>query len=188
LKLLITGLGNLGDDYANTRHNIGFSILDFFAEKYNFQFESARYAFKAEHRIKNKQLVFIKPTTYMNRSGKAVRYWLNKLDIPAENSLVLVDDVALPLGKVRIRNKGGDGGHNGLSDIIDILQTNQFPRLRIGVGNDYPKGFQVDHVLGTWTDEEMKVLSEKFTFIHDAIYSFIFEGVNRAMTKYNKNE
>ncbi|MBC8344048.1 MAG: aminoacyl-tRNA hydrolase [Bacteroidetes bacterium] len=187
MKQLIIGLGNIGEEYANTRHNIGFSILDFFAHKYDFKFESARYAFKAEYKIKNKQLVFIKPTTFMNRSGKAIRYWLKKLGIPVENILVLVDDVALPLGKVRIRAKGGDGGHNGLSNIIDILQTDQFPRLRIGVGSDYPKGYQVDHVLGKWTEDEISVLSEKLVFIHDAIYSFIFEGLSKAMTKYNHN-
>jgi PTH1 family peptidyl-tRNA hydrolase len=187
LKLLIVGLGNIGEDYHLTRHNIGFSILDYFARKYDFQFESARYAFKAEHRIKNKQLVFIKPTTYMNRSGKAVRYWMNKLDLQARNILVLVDDIALPIGKVRLRAKGGDGGHNGLIDIIDLLQTQEFPRLRIGVGNDFPKGYQVDHVLGKWTPEEVEILSEKLSYIHDAIYSFIFEGVGKAMTKFNKN-
>lgn len=187
MKLLIIGLGNIGLEYVNTRHNIGFSILDFFADKYEFKFEPARYADKAEHRIKNKQLVFIKPSTYMNRSGKAIRYWINKLEIPVENILVLVDDVALPLGKVRIRGKGGAGGHNGLIDIIEKLQSEEFPRLRIGVGNDYPKGYQVEHVLGEWTEDENKLLSEKFLFIHDAIYSFIFEGLSRAMTKYNKN-
>ena len=187
MKLLIAGLGNIGDEYADTRHNVGFSVLDYFAGKYNFSFESSRYAFKGELRLKNKQFHFIKPTTLMNRSGKAIRYWLQKLEIPSENLLVVVDDVALPLGKLRIRSKGGDGGHNGLTDIIYHLQTDNFARLRVGIGDDFPKGFQVEHVLGKWSDDELTLLKEKYPFIHDAIISFAFEGIGKAMTTFNSN-
>ncbi|MFC2114085.1 aminoacyl-tRNA hydrolase [Bacteroidota bacterium] len=187
MKLLIAGLGNIGEEYANTRHNVGFSMLDYFADKHNIAFESVRYAFKTELRLKNRQFHFIKPTTFMNRSGKAIRYWLQKLDIPSENLLIVVDDVALPLGKIRLRFKGGDGGHNGLEDIIYHLQTENFARLRVGIGDDFPKGYQVEHVLGKWSEEELNVLNEKSPYIHDAIICFAFEGIAKAMTTYNSN-
>ena len=161
MKYLIAGLGNIGDEYANTRHNIGFEVVSALARLSGVSFESGRYADVARLKIKNKTLILIKPNTYMNLSGKAVRYWLDHEKILLENLLVVVDDLALPLGKLRLRLKGGPGGHNGLISIIETLGTEEFARLRFGIGNDFAKGFQTDYVLGKWSKEEEELLAPK---------------------------
>ena len=173
MKHLIAGLGNIGDEYANTRHNIGFTVLDALARLSGVSFKSGRYADIARIKIKNKSLVLIKPSTYMNLSGKAVRYWLETEKIPLENMLVVVDDIALPPGQLRLRLKGGDGGHNGLSSIIETLETEEFARLRVGIGNDFAKGFQTEYVLGKWTNAEEEVLIPKITEAVEMIKSFV---------------
>ncbi|HNW71220.1 MAG TPA: aminoacyl-tRNA hydrolase [Bacteroidales bacterium] len=184
-KFLITGLGNIGDEYANTRHNIGFVVLDALALKVKATFESGRHGAVAQVKYKGRHLILLKPSTYVNLSGKAIKYWLNAEEIPIENSLVVVDDLDLSTGALRMKSKGGDGGHNGLNHIIMTLGSEAFPRLRIGVGNDFAKGYQVDYVLGKWTKEEEKIMMERIPIAVDAILSFVFEGVNTAMNKYN---
>lgn len=186
MKLLVAGLGNIGEEYKGTRHNIGFSIIDYFQEKYQLQSSSGRYADYFTTRIKNKEVIFIKPTTYMNLSGKAVSYWMKKYDIPVENLLVIVDDVALPLGKIRIKPKGSDGGHNGLFDIIESLGTSEFARLRFGIGNNFYPGKQVEYVLGKWEKSEMEILAEKIPYAHDAVVCWALEGISQAMSKFNR--
>lgn len=185
MKFLITGLGNIGDEYANTRHNIGFQALDAYAKKAELTFRTDRLAHVCEKKIKGRQVVFIKPTTYMNLSGKAINYWLQKENIAVENLLVIVDDVALPLGNIRIRTQGSDAGHNGLANIIQTLGHNNFSRLRFGIGNNYPKGQQIDYVLGQWTTEEQEKLPERFDQIQEAIHSFITIGISRTMNIFN---
>ncbi|MFO8066907.1 MAG: aminoacyl-tRNA hydrolase [Bacteroidales bacterium] len=185
MKYLIVGLGNIGPEYHNTRHNVGFMVLDYLAEKMKTTFSPARYGDKAEFKFKGRIFVLIKPSTYMNLSGKAINYWLKKEKIPDEKLLVIVDDVALPLGALRLKAKGGDGGHNGLSSIIDVLGTNEFPRLRVGIGNDYPKGAQVHYVLNKWTDEEIKLLSPRIEKAADLVLSFGTIGVERTMNFFN---
>ena len=186
MKFLIAGLGNPGEDYQFTRHNIGFLLTDTFAKKYDLSFEVKRYSFFAEKRIRGRQFYFIKPTTYINLSGKAVNYWLKKLEISSENLMVMLDDIALPAGKIRIRAKGGDGGHNGLTSIIYELASDNFPRLRFGIGDNYAKGRQVDYVLGEWSEEEKQLLQEKMDTAIEAVECFAFEGIGRAMTRFNK--
>jgi peptidyl-tRNA hydrolase, PTH1 family len=173
MKYLIAGLGNIGDEYASTRHNIGFTVIDVLARLSGVSFQSGRYADVASLKIKNKTLVLIKPSTYMNLSGKAVRYWLDKEKIPLENLLVVVDDIALPPGQLRLRMKGGPGGHNGLTSIIETLETEEFARLRFGIGNDFAKGFQTEYVLGRWTAAEEQVLIPKITEAVEMIKSFV---------------
>ena len=173
MKYLIAGLGNIGDEYANTRHNIGFIVLDAFARLSGVSFQSGRYADVVRLKIKNKTLVLIKPSTYMNLSGKAVRYWLGAEKIPLENLLVVVDDLALPPGQLRLRMKGGPGGHNGLISIIETLETEDFARLRFGIGNDFAKGFQTEYVLGKWTKAEEELLVPKIEEAVDLIKSFV---------------
>jgi peptidyl-tRNA hydrolase, PTH1 family len=173
MKYLIAGLGNIGDEYANTRHNIGFTVLDALARLSGVSFQSGRYADVARMKIKNKSLVLIKPSTYMNLSGKAVRYWLEHEKIPPENLLVVVDDIALPPGQLRLRMKGGPGGHNGLISIIETLEREDFARLRVGIGNDFAKGFQTEYVLGKWTVAEEEILIPKLTEAVAMIKSFI---------------
>lgn len=153
MKYLIVGLGNIGDEYANTRHNIGFIVVDALAQATSARFSIGRHASVAETRIKNKELILLKPTTYMNLSGKAVKYWLDKEKIPLENLLVITDDVDLDLGVLRMRSKGSGGSHNGLNHIIETLITTDWARLRFGIGKDYAKGFQVDYVLGCWSSK-----------------------------------
>lgn len=186
MKYLIAGLGNIGKEYANTRHNIGFIILDALAEEEKIPFSSDRYADVARFKTRGKQFILIKPTTYMNLSGKAVSYWMQKENIPLENLLVVVDDLALDLGTIRIRPKGGDGGHNGLIDIISSLNTVDFTRLRFGIGSNFPKGFQVDYVLGKWTADEEKALQPKMKCAVDIIKSFGIHGLQNTMNLYNK--
>jgi PTH1 family peptidyl-tRNA hydrolase len=186
MKYLIAGLGNIGDEYANTRHNIGFTVTEALARLSGVSFQSGRYADVARLRIKNKSLVLIKPSTYMNLSGKAVRYWLDMEKIPLENLLVVVDDIALPPGQLRLKLKGGDGGHNGLSSIIEILGTEEFARLRFGIGSDFAKGYQVEYVLGKWTKAEEEIIVPKIADAMEMIKSFVTEGPELTMTRFNK--
>ena len=158
MKYLIVGLGNIGSEYQGTRHNIGFRILDAFAEASNISFSTARYGDVGQGRIKNKQIILLKPSTYMNLSGNAVRYWKNQENIPVENILVIVDDIALPFGAIRIKGRGSDAGHNGLKNIAQMLATDAYPRLRFGIGNDFPRGCQIDYVLGQFTLDELSLI------------------------------
>lgn len=185
MKYLVVGLGNIGNEYAKTRHNIGFDILDAYAEASNIIFELKRYGDVATKRFKGRQLTFVKPSTYMNLSGKAVRYWMQKEKIPKENIFILTDDINLPLGKIRIKPKGGDGGHNGLKHIIEILGDSNFARLRYGVGKEFYPGEQADYVLSKWTDEELKVFETKKKKCIDAINSFVTIGLERTMNFFN---
>jgi PTH1 family peptidyl-tRNA hydrolase len=186
LKYLIVGLGNIGAEYAETRHNIGFKVLDALAEASSAVFSSARYGAVAECRHRGRQLILLKPSTYMNLSGKAVRYWLDAEKIPVENLLIIVDDIALPFGQLRMRTKGSDGGHNGLKNINELLGHNNYSRIRFGTGGDFPQGFQVDYVLGKWTDEERKAMPERVKVAVDAIRSFVSVGAAMTMNTYNK--
>jgi len=186
VKYLIAGLGNIGPEYSETRHNIGFMVLDACAKKLEIAFESKRYADKTEFRFKGRTYILIKPSTYMNLSGKAIAYWLQKENIPDENLLVITDDIALPLGTLRMRKKGGAGGHNGLQDIIDHLGHENFARLRVGAGNEFPVGHQIKYVLSKWTDEEKKILEEKFDKAIEAIKNFGTIGIDLTMNSCNK--
>lgn len=186
MKYLIVGLGNIGVEYAATRHNIGFNVLDALAGASNAVFTAARYGDVAEFKHKGRTLVLLKPSTYMNLSGKAVRYWMEAEKIASENLLVVSDDIALPFGTLRMRPKGSAGGHNGLKNIVELLGTEEFARMRFGVGGDFPKGRQVDYVLGEWTDEERKALPERLKIFGDAILSFTTIGMERTMNFFNK--
>lgn len=186
MKFLIVALGNIGAEYAYTRHNVGFLVADRMASKYNFSFKNERYADVAEFRLKNKKVTIIKPTTYMNLSGKAYKYWLDKLEIPKEHSIAVVDELALPYGQLRIKTSGSSGGHNGLTNIEQELQTGQYPRLRFGIGNEFHKGGQVDYVLGKWSDEEVKFLPEYLDRTILALEECILAGFPLAMSKYNQ--
>ncbi len=188
MKYLIAGLGNIGPEYKNTRHNIGFKILDAFAEASNISFGDKRYGFVAEYRFKSRTFILLKPTTYMNLSGRAVNYWLQKEKVPLENLLVLVDDIALPFGTIRLRAKGSPGGHNGLRSISDVLGTNDYARLRFGIGDDFRQGFQVDYVLSDWTNTEEKALPGKIESCIEIIKSFGTTGVDQTMNYYNKRK
>lgn len=185
MKFLITGLGNMGSDYEGTRHNIGFDILEHLAQTKNASFEVKRYGDVAIVKHRGKTLVLLKPSTFMNLSGKAIRYWMDKENIPVERSLVITDDVALPLGTIRIKKKGSDGGHNGLIDIIDRLGRADFPRLRFGIGNDYPKGAQVHYVLSKWAEEEQQIVKPQIEKAADSILALAFMGIDKAMNLYN---
>lgn len=185
-KYLIVGLGNIGAEYAETRHNIGFKVLDAMVEASNTVFTSDRYASRAEVKFKGRTLVLIKPATYMNLSGKAVRYWLDKEKVEQENMLVILDDLALPLGTLRLRAKGSDGGHNGLKNIDALLGNNNYARLRCGIGSNFPQGYQVDYVLGQWLPEEKKQLSDVIELAGEIVRSFATQGVERTMNAYNK--
>ena len=186
MKYLIVGLGNIGDEYRNTRHNIGFNILDAFAGASNISFSDKRYAYMAEASFKGRKFILIKPTTFVNLSGKAVNYWLQKENIPLENLLVIVDDLALPFGTFRMRAKGGDGGHNGLLDISSVLGTQEYVRLRFGIGNNFRTGAQVDYVLGQWSADELKEMPAKLETSVEIIRSFAFVGLGETMTRYNR--
>jgi PTH1 family peptidyl-tRNA hydrolase len=186
MKYLIVGLGNIGDEYADTRHNVGFIAADALALSLKSTFSIDRYAAVAKGSVKGRTLIIIKPSTYMNLSGKAVRYWMQKDDIPLENILVIVDDLALPLGALRLKTKGSDGGHNGLISIIEILGSMDFSRLRIGIGSDFAKGYQVDYVLGRWTPEEQKILAPRIEIVVELIKSFVLIGAERTMNFFNK--
>lgn len=185
MKYIIAGLGNFDIEYQNTRHNIGFDVVDYLAKEKDVVFTSKRLADIAEFKLKGKTLILLKPTTYMNLSGKAVKYWLDKENLPYENLLVITDDLNLAPGKIRIRKNGSDGGHNGLKSIQELLNSNLYPRLRIGIGNEFGKGRQVDFVLGKWSPEEKKIMDETVKKAGEAVISFVLEGVDRAMNKFN---
>ncbi len=185
MKFLIAGLGNIGIEYRNTRHNIGFNICDALALKAGASFFSERLVDYALLKHKGRQLHLIKPTTYMNLSGLAVRYWLQKLDIEKNNLLVLVDDLALPFGTIRMRAKGSDGGHNGLKHITEMLQSSDYPRLRFGIGDQFSKGSQINYVLGKWNEEETARLPESIQKSCEAVLSFVSIGLERTMNLYN---
>ncbi len=184
-KFLIVGLGNIGDEYVNTRHNIGFTILDEIVKENNLKFTIGKLASTCEYKLKGKTLVLIKPSTYMNLSGKALNYWMQAEKITKENILVITDDLALPFGSLRMKGKGSDGGHNGLKDIQQTLNTSEYARLRFGVGNEFLKGRQVDYVLGKWTDEEQKLLEPRVKLAVEMIQNFALSGLQRTMTNYN---
>ena len=185
MKYLIAGLGNIGYEYQNTRHNIGFMVLDALAKASNLVFTDQRYGAVTEMKIKNRQLFLLKPSTYMNSSGNAIRYWLQEENIPLENLLVVVDDVALPFGTLRLKPQGSDAGHNGLKHIQEVLGTQQYNRLRFGIGNDYPKGMQIHYVLGAFFEEEQKLLPERIELAGEIVKSFCMAGVQQTMNLYN---
>ena len=185
MKYLVAGLGNIGNEYAHTRHNIGFDILDALAGASNISFKDKRYGFISEMKYRARTYVLLKPSTYMNLSGNAVRYWLKKEKLPIENLLVVLDDLALPFGTLRLRARGGDAGHNGLNHIQTILGTTNYARLRFGVGNDFYPGQQVDYVLSGWTDEQEKTLPDRIEMAGEIIKSFGMIGLQRTMNAYN---
>lgn len=185
MKFLIVGLGNIGNEYQGTRHNIGFSVLDALAKASNTSFTTQRYGDVAEMRLKNKQLILLKPSTYMNLSGDAVRYWKNKENIELENILVIVDDLSIPFGAIRMKGKGSDGGHNGLKHINAMLQTESYARLRFGIGNDFPRGAQINYVLSQFSPEQQESLPARIDVAIDAIKAFCLSGLSFAMTHYN---
>ncbi len=185
LKYLIAGLGNIGEEYHNTRHNIGFEVVDFIANEKKAKFALKRHAFQTVVKHKGRQLFLIKPTTYVNLSGKAVNYWLQKENIPLKNFFVIIDDIALPFGAVRIKSKGSDGGHNGLAHIIQTIGQGNFARLRFGIGNDFYPGQQADYVLSQWKPEEQKKLPERIEKMAEAVKSFSTIGIERTMNFYN---
>ena len=185
-KFLIVGLGNIGEEYKNTRHNIGFKILDHFvSNQENGAFETVKLGDKAIFKIKGRTLVLLKPSTFMNLSGKSIKYWLEKEKIPLENLLVITDDLNLPFGTIRLKKKGSDGGHNGMKDTQDKLNTNKYNRFRFGISNDFSKGRQSDYVLGKWTDEETKKLQERLDKSDEIIKSFVLSGMSNTMNSFN---
>lgn len=186
MKYLIVGLGNIGEEYKDTRHNIGFTVLDAMAAASNTSFMEKRYGAVCNIKYKGRDLVLLKPSTYMNLSGNAVDYWLKKVKIPIGNMLVIVDDIALPLGSIRMRHKGSDGGHNGLAHISSVLATNEYPRIRFGIGNSFRKGSQVNFVLGSWSIEERKTVEDRISVVIEMIKSFAFVGTELTMTTFNK--
>ncbi len=186
MKYLIVGLGNIGSEYEHTRHNIGFDTVDKLAESLSISFDiNKRYGAVAEGKIKNRQLVLLKPFTYMNESGKAIRYWMQKENIAIDRLLVVVDDLALPFGTIRLRGKGSDAGHNGLKSIQELIQSQNYARLRFGIGNDFPQGGQVHYVLSRFTADEQQIIGAKIELAVDCIKSFCLEGLASAMNRFN---
>lgn len=186
MNFLIVGLGNIGSEYAQTRHNIGFRVLDALAKASNLVFEDKRYGAVTTLKVKNQTLTLLKPSTYMNLSGNAVRYWMNEKKIPLENILVVVDDLSLPFGQLRMRPGGSEAGHNGLKHISSVLGTQQYARLRFGIGNDFPRGGQVDFVLGEFTDEDLKTMNERLELAGEMVKSFALSGIQFTMNHFNK--
>ena len=187
IKYLVVGLGNIGPEYRKTRHNTGFMVVDRFAEKNNAPaWEDRRYGFVNRVNIKGKQIVLLKPSTFMNLSGNAVRYWMKEENIVLDNLLVVVDDLALPVGELRLKPKGSDAGHNGLKHIADILGTQSYARLRFGIGNEFPRGGQVDYVLGEFDDDDLRILPERLDVACEMIKSFCLAGINITMNQFNK--
>lgn len=186
MKYLIVGLGNIGFEYENTRHNIGFNVLDALAKASNLVFTDGRYGATTSMSIKGRNLILLKPSTYMNLSGNAVRYYMQKENIPLENVLIVVDDLALPFGTLRLKGKGSDAGHNGLKHIAATLGTQEYARLRFGIGNDFSRGGQIDFVLGNFTEEDMKTMDERLTAAAEIIKSFCLAGIAITMNQYNK--
>ena len=184
-KYLIVGLGNIGAEYVNTRHNIGFKILDYIAQKENLSFDTAKLGAITEYNIKGRKLILLKPNTYMNLSGKAVQYWMEKENIAKENVLIITDDLNLPFGTIRIKSKGSDGGHNGLKNIQLILNSTEYPRFRFGISDEFKKGQQVDYVLGEWNDAEKEKLPERYQIAKEIVESFALAGLNNTMNSYN---
>jgi len=186
-KFLIVGLGNIGDEYSETRHNIGFKVLDAVAKANEFTFETVKLGDIGSFKIKGRTVICLKPSTYMNRSGKALKYWMEKEKIPQSNVLVITDDINLPFGTIRIKTKGSNGGHNGLKDIELFLQTTLYNRYRFGVGSDFGKGRQVEYVLGQWSEEEYEQLPERLKKSVEIINSFVLAGIARTMNQYNNS-
>lgn len=186
MKYLIVGLGNIGDEYRDTRHNIGFNVLDAFAKASNIVFKDGRYGATADLSLKGRQLVLLKPSTYMNLSGNAVRYWMQQEKVPLENVLIVVDDLALPFGTLRLKPKGSDAGHNGLKHIATTLGTENYARLRFGIGNNFPKGAQIDYVLGHFSEEEKQQMGERIDTACEIIKSFCLAGIAITMNQFNK--
>lgn len=186
MKFLIIGLGNIGNEYAGTRHNIGFDVVDALAASLGGQFSTERLAEKAEVKWHGHILVCIKPTTYMNASGRAVKYWMDREKVPLNQMLVIVDELALPLSKLRLRPGGSDAGHNGLRHIQETLGTDAYPRLRFGIGNNFPRGRQIDYVLGRWSESELPIVRKKVEKCVEAVESFATIGLERTMNQYNK--
>jgi PTH1 family peptidyl-tRNA hydrolase len=184
-KFLVVGLGNIGEEYVDTRHNIGFKVLDSLSVEEDFSFETAKLGDVGTFKLKGRSIICLKPSTYMNRSGKALKYWMDKENIPLENVLVITDDINLSFGTIRLKTKGSDGGHNGLKDVQQYLLTTNYNRLRFGVGSDFGKGKQIDYVLGEWNQEEKEALTERFERVNALIRSFVLSGVNRTMNEYN---
>lgn len=184
-KFLIVGLGNIGDEYAETRHNIGFKILDALALMEDFTFTTGKLGEVGVFKIKGRSVLCLKPSTYMNRSGKAVRYWMEKENIPLENVLIVTDDIHLSFGTIRLKTKGSDGGHNGLKDIQSHLNTSAYNRMRFGVGSDFGQGRQIDYVLGEWDEEEREQLKDRYIRTTELVRSFVLAGVNRTMNEFN---
>ncbi len=188
MKYLIAGLGNIGSEYKNTRHNIGFQILDTLAGVSNIAFKDGRFGFIAEYKFKGRIFILLKPATYVNLSGRAVNYWLKQEKIPLGNLLVIVDDLALQFGQLRLKAKGSPGGHNGLKNISEVLGSNDYARLRFGIGDNFHKGFQVDYVLSEWLEEEKMMLPEKIDEAVEIIKSFGTLGIDRTMNLFNKRK
>lgn len=186
MNFLIVGLGNIGSEYAQTRHNIGFRVLDALAKASNLVFEDKRYGAVTTLKVKNQTLTLLKPSTYMNLSGNAVRYWMNEKKIPLENILVVVDDLSLPFGQLRMRPGGSEAGHNGLKHISSVLGTQKYARLRFGIGNDFPRGGQVDFVLGEFTNEDLKTMDERLELAGEMVKSFALSGIQFTMNHFNK--
>ncbi len=186
MRYLIVGLGNIGGEYENTRHNVGFRNIDAFAKTQGAVWTDKRYGAVAHCRVKNAELTLLKPSTYMNLSGQAVRYWMQQEKIPLENILVIVDDLSLPVGKLRMRGSGSAAGHNGLKNIEQMLGTQSYARIKFGIGNDFPKGGQVDFVLGKFSDEDNKIVDEKLDYVGEMIKSFCLAGLDVTMNQYNK--
>ncbi len=188
MKYLIVGLGNMGAEYENTRHNIGFDVIENLAAKHNCTFKHETLGDLAVFKLKGRQVYLLKPSTFMNLSGKAVRYWVNKLKIPSDHFLIVVDEFQFDIGNYKLQTKGNPGGHNGLKSIQDLMQTSKYPRLRVGIGHDFPRGGQIDYVLGHWKDdqwEEIKALLPKLT---EMIHSFVAIGLDRTMTAHNRRK
>ena len=185
-KYLIVGLGNVGDEYDGTRHNTGFMVLDAFAKASNIVFDDKRYGFVCETSIKGRKVILLKPSTFMNLSGNAVRYWMNKENISIEHLLVIVDDLSLPLGSLRLKPNGSNGGHNGLGNIESVIGTQQYARLRVGIGNEFPRGGQIDWVLGKYDDDDLAILKPNINTAVDIIKSFVLTGIDFTMNAFNK--
>jgi PTH1 family peptidyl-tRNA hydrolase len=184
-KFLIVGLGNIGSEYINTRHNIGFKVVDFFANQEDISFRTEKLGAITEYKIKGRTIILLKPNTYMNLSGKAVKYWMEKENIAKENVLIITDDLNLAFGTIRIKTKGSDGGHNGLKSIQQLLNTTEYLRYRFGISDEFKKGRQVDYVLGEWTDVEKESLKERLKLSSEIIKSFALAGLNETMNIYN---
>jgi len=185
MKYLIVGLGNKGEEYTETRHNVGFKVVEKIAEQIEAPFKSSNFGLLAEGKYKGRKVLLLKPDTYMNLSGNAVRFWMQKENIPAENVLIITDDLALPFGTLRMKMKGSHGGHNGLRNIEEVLNTGQYARLRFGISAEFKEGQQVDYVLGKWSDEEYEKLPERIDKFSKASLSFVFAGINNTMSSFN---